>query len=288
MAFALSMYVLATVLFIWTGVGALRLSRWVRPVMLIVGWTWLVSGVIGTVYWLIGTPSMRQIMDSATPPGSPRPPPAVYMAMAWSAGTMMTLVMVVLPALLLWAFGRKGVRETLEYFDPRVRWTDACPTPALAVSAWLAAAAVGCLLYCAYGVLPLFGLVVSGAGAVAGLLLMAAAFAALAWLTYRLRPAGWWGALIVHTLWAGSMVWTFSHVGWNEFYAKAGYSPAQVEALTRYSGSYADGTIWMLALWSVLMIGYMLYVRRYFVAPPADGRGEGGAPAAPGRLQPSP
>src|SRR5204862_6091448 len=89
--------------------------------------------------------------------------------------------------------------------------------------------------------------------------------AAVAWLTYGLRPAGWWGALVVHTLWAGSMVWTISRVGWHEFYLKAGYAPRQVDEMMRYSGAYGDGSLWMVALWSVLLVAYLLYVRRYFV-----------------------
>ena len=280
MVFALLMYVLATVLFIWSGVGALRVRRWVRPVMLIVAWTWLVSGVISTLYWALATPSLREIMDSATPPGAARPPAAVYLAMAWGTGTIMTLFMVVVPAVFAWVFGRKGVRETLEFFDPRTRWTEACPTPVLAVSAWLAAAAVACVLYCAYAVLPLFGLVVSGAPAVAGLLLLAAVYVALAWLTFRLRPAGWWGTLVVYSVWAASMVWTFSHIGWYEFYVKAGYTPQQVDELLRFSGSYENGSVWMVAAWSVLLIGYLLYVRKYFA--------RAGTPATPAALHLSP
>jgi hypothetical protein len=100
---------------------------------------------------------------------------------------------------------------------------------------------------------------------------MAAAFAALAWLTYRLRPTGWWGALLLHTLWAASMVWTFSHVGWDEIYLRAGYTRQQVDAMLRYSGGFGDGSIWMAALWSVLVVGYLLYVRRYFVGPQERG-----------------
>jgi hypothetical protein len=282
MAFALSVYILATVLFVWSGIGALKLRRWVRPVMLVIGWTWLVSGIAGLVYWLVGTPSMREVMAAATPPGSPQPPAAVYQAMAWGTGTMMTLFLVVLPAVVVWVFGRAGVRQTLDLFDPQTRWTDACPTPALAVSAWLAMAALACVMYCAYAVLPIFGFVITGLPAIAGLLLVAAVFAAVAWQAYRLRPSGWWGALVLYTLWAASMIWTFSHIGWYEFYVKAGYTPQQVDQLLRFSGPYESGSLWMMALWAVMLVGYLIWVRRYFfptapVAPaPTAGQPAGG------------
>ena len=63
------------------------------------------------------------------------------------------------------------------------------------------------------------------------------------------------------------MAWTFSHIGWYEFYRKAGYTPQQVDAMMRFSGPYENGSLWMVALWSVLVVGYLLYVRRYFAPP---------------------
>ena len=279
LVFALCVYLLATLVFVWSGIGALRLQRWVRPVMLVVGWTWLVSGAAGIVYWLVGTPSMQEVVATTVPPGSPQPPPAAYKAMAWGMGTFMSLIMVVLPALIVWVFARKGVRQTLELFDPRTRWTDSCPAPALAVSVWLALAALMCVLYCTYAVLPLFGFVVTGPAAIVGLLLLAAGFLYLAWLTYRLRPAGWWGALVGYTVWAASLIWTFSNIGWYEFYIKAGYTPQQVDQLMRFSGPYENGSIWMIALWSVALIVYLVCVRRYFLPQPPKGAAPAPAPA---------
>jgi hypothetical protein len=68
------------------------------------------------------------------------------------------------------------------------------------------------------------------------------------------------------------MVWTFTFTGYEEFYRQAGYSPAQVDQLMRYSGQFQDSTVWMIALWSVALIAYLLYVRKFFSAsasPPA-------------------
>jgi hypothetical protein len=273
MVFILLMYAILAAILIGAGIGAVRVRRWVRPVVLIFSWSWLVTGGIGLVFWLLGGPSMRQILISSVPAGAPRPPVVVYYAIAWGAGILMTLLMVALPAFLLWAFRRRGMRETLEFFDPRTRWTDACPTPVLAVSAWLVLAAAGCLLYCLYAVLPVFGLVIGGLAALAGLILLAVVFAWLAWQTYRLRLIGWWGTLLVLTFWGASVVWTFSRVGWAEFYRKAGYSPRQVEPLMRYSAGYESGMLWMVALWSIALVVYLLCVRKYFTrdrnAPPA-------------------
>lgn len=272
MVFAIAIYLIATVVFFSIGVGALRMRRWVRPLLLILGWTWLCSGVVGVGWWLLAAPSMAEFMATSTPPGAVPPPPAVTRAIAWSAGTVMTVLMVLLPGLIVWLASRKGVRETVEFFDPRVRWTDACPTPVLAVSAWLASAAVMSLMYTAYGILPLFGFIFSGIPAVLGLLAVTAAFAWLARQTYRLRLAGWWGALIINTLWSASMLWTFARMSYYEFYLRAGYTPQEADQILAYSGPYESASLWMIGLWAAVLIGFLLYVRKYFVGRrPADG-----------------
>ena len=43
---------------------------------------------------------------------------------------------------------------------------------------------------------------------------------------------------------------------------------SDIDMMMRYSGQFEDSTVWMIALWSVGLIGYLLYVRKYFVAGP--------------------
>jgi hypothetical protein len=263
-AAAVAVYLSLAAMLVWVGVGAVRLRRWVRPVVLVVAWTWLASGVIGLGYWLLAAPSLSQVASAAVPQGAARPPAGIYTAIAWGTGVIMTLFMIALPAALAWAFQRNGVRETLEFFDPRVRWTDACPTPVLAVSAWLLVSAWGCLMYCAYGVFPLFGVLIGGPPAVAAMLLTAAAFVAAAWQVYRLRRAGWWAALLLMVTWSSDMLWTFSRVGWDEFYRRAGYSTRQIEAILRYSAGSEIGMLVMVGVLSAFAVAYLLFVRKYF------------------------
>ena len=278
-ASAMLIYAAVAVFWIWVGIGAVKTRRWVRPLMLIVGWTWLVSGVVGVVYWAVQSPGLVDAMAASAPPGSPRPPVRVFQVIFWSTGVAMTLFMVVLPALLVWLFSRKGVRETVEHFDPVTRWTDRCPMPVLAVSLWLVAAAAACLMYTFYAVLPLAGVIVTGPLAAAGTVLVAAVFAVLAWQTYRLRPAAWWGALVVVVLWATNTVWTFSRTGWAEFYRQSGYSPQQTELMMRYSGGSGNGMLWVIGFWTVVLVAYLMYARKYF--RPADSTPDPTAPPAP-------
>jgi hypothetical protein len=255
-------------LFIWIGIGSVRVRRWVRPVMLVVGWSWLITGLLSFGHWAVFGGDMRDMMTVSAPPGAAQPPRAVVYAVTAGMAVVMFVTMVMFPALVLWVYRRRGVRDTLDFFDARFAWTDRCPTPVLAISAWLLVAGLGTAGYAGYAVFPAFGRYITGAPAVAALLAVAAAYLWLAWGAYRVRVYAWWGAAILWTLWSGSMVWTFTRLGYDEFYRQAGYSPQQVDMMMRYSGQIEDSTVWMIALWSVGLIGYLLYVRKYFVAGP--------------------
>ena len=64
------------------------------------------------------------------------------------------------------------------------------------------------------------------------------------------------------------MVWTFTSLGYHEFYRRAGYSAREIDMMMRYSGQFEDSTVWLIAAWSVALVAYLLYVRKYFVAGP--------------------
>ena len=266
MAMAGGFYLVGAALMIWVGVGSLRVRRWARPVMLVLCWSWLITGGVSFLHMVLFGASMREMMSAGMPPGAPPPPRMVEYVMATVMGTVSFLLMVLLPALLAWLYQRRGVRETLQHFDQRRAWTDRCPTPVLAVAAWMCVMGLGCAIYAIYAVLPVYGRFVTGAPAVAAMVAMAALFAWLAYCVYRLRPAAWWAAALAAVLWTGSMVWTFTRLGYHEFYRQAGYTPQQIDLMMRFSGQWEDSTVWMMSLWVVVLVGCLLYVRKYFVA----------------------
>ena len=286
MVMAVVFYAVAAAVQIWAGIGAVRVRRWVRPVMLVVCWTWLVSGVMGIVFWLAATPNYQQVMTAGMPPNAPQPPRALIYAIMGFTVALMTLFMVALPGLFAWLFQRKGVQETLDYFDNRVAWTDHCPTPVLAVSGWLLISAVSFLSYLAFGVLPFFGAVLNGPVAIAGLVAWAALLTLLAWLVYRLRPSGWWGTAIAMTLLCVSTIFTFSRVGWDEVYRKAGYSERDIDVLMRFGGSSPLWTVIFVAAFNVFLIVYLLRVRKYFEKQP-DAPAPEPAPASAEHVPPA-
>jgi hypothetical protein len=264
----LVMYVAAAVGFLWCGIAAMKLRRWVRPVMLVVAWTWLVSGLFGTAFSVRTASGYREIMAAATPPGTPAPPPQLVYVMVAGTVVFTAVFMIALPGLLVYFFQRRGVRQTLEHFDPRARWTDRCPTPVLAVSFWLVLSGASCLSYIAYGILPLFGRIVTGPEAIVGMMVSAVLLFALAWLVYVRRPMAWWATVAVLLVMSVSMITTVARLGVEELYRSAGYTSEQIRLMTRFGGVGTVGTVAFTAVAAILMTGYLLYVRRYFFAAP--------------------
>src|SRR5687768_7211792 len=70
---------------------------------------------------------------------------------------------------------------------------------------------------------------------------------------------------VVMAAWSANNIWTFSRVGWEEFYRAAGYSPQQIDMAMRFGGTYATGMVWMIVFMAVAVFSCLLYVRRYFV-----------------------
>ena len=162
----------------------------------------------------------------------------------------------------------ESVRATCQRRDPQIRWTDRCPMPVLALSIlhassaamWMPAMAVyGC-------VMPVFGVILSGAVGAAVILLLTLVLAYLAWGTYRLQMAAWWGTLLLWIAGTLNMI-TFSQTGLMEMYEKMNMPAAQLDMM-RKSGMIETMSRWMPWMGLVggaLWLGYLLYVRRYFV-----------------------
>ena len=83
-----------------------------------------------------------------------------------------------LPGILVLFYRGPNVRATFEAKDSSVPWTDRVPAPVLALTLLLVFAGVGALLALSYGVLPLFGTLLTGVPAVLGILVSAALCAA--------------------------------------------------------------------------------------------------------------
>ena len=182
---------------------------------------------------------------------------------------IMACIYVLLPAVFLVFYQRASVRATCQWRDPQVRWTDRCPMPVLALST---DACIVCVRFmpsmAAYGgIMPLFGRFVSGPAGAAAMLLLTLVMAYLAWGTYRLQMAAWWGTLLLSIAGTVNMVLTFSQSNLMEMYEKMKLPADQLEMM-RKSGmveSMARWGPWMGLVGGAVFLGYLLYLRRYFV-----------------------
>ena len=100
----------------------------------------------------------------------------------------------VLPGIWMLFYRSKNVKMTCEVRDPVPRWTDRCPLPVLAVSLWAAVGTVAMLLFPIFygGVLPFFGIFLSGISGSAVWLVIAVLWGYSARALYRLERSGWW------------------------------------------------------------------------------------------------
>ena len=254
-------YVVLALAFDWLGTGSILARRWARTLSLILGWFWLLLGFFGGVFLLYLLPRVL----AAMPTGPPRARAAGFGCLAafWSLG------FVLLPFGFVLFYGSRNVRATCEARDPRPRWTDRCPAPVLALVLMSALAAVTFVAYSFHRAFPLFGRVWTGALGILLFLLLALLEAVIAWGLYHLRPVAWWGRLGLWLLNFGSSAYTFHRgVDWRQVLRASGQpeNPVNLQMLQSLFASPFFSVL--LAAFGVASVGYLLWVRKYFVPRP--------------------
>jgi hypothetical protein len=278
------------VVLIWLGIGSIRRRRWVRPLTLSLAWLWLAFGASGTVSFLIGNVIAPVVVTStswlaattspasgpATLPTSqtstpPMPPPGATLTTSttWSgidpvgAFVMlaaMTVFMLVLPIAYILFYRSPHVRQTLEVYDPQPRWTDRRPLPVLGISVWCVVLAWSALLNLLTPYTHFFGGYVVGPAAAGLISLETAILACAAVLCYRQNLLGWWLAL-AYVIFAGTSLVATHWVGNVEPIRpilEAMESEDDARPLVQRTNAI------LYALGGVLVITYLLRVRRYF------------------------
>jgi hypothetical protein len=256
---------LLAVSFIWLGIGSIRARRWAWTLTVVLSWMWLIMGVAGFIgFVFFAGPAMRAAMEQQ---GQAKMPPEAIMAMRIISGAVLACIYILLPALFLLGYHRASVRATCQRRNPQSCWTDRCPMPVLALSILSALSVVSMSSMAAYGwVMPVFGVMLSGATGAAVILLLTLVLAYLAWGTYRLQMAAWWGMLLLSIVGSLNMV-AFPPPDLMKMYEKMQMPAAQLEMM-RKSGMIemmSRWMPWMGLIGGVLWLGYLLYVRRYFV-----------------------
>lgn len=262
--FALAFYLPLAAVFIGLGIGLIRARRWAWTLTVVVSWMWLITGVVGLV--ALGLFMRESFGDQVAQQGKIPPGAAAMMQIVVLA--ISGCFYVLLPAMFIALCRGKSVWATCERRDPKIPWTDRCPMPVLALSIIFAISIMSLSLSMVNGsVIPLFGVFLSGTAGSAVILLIAAALAYLAWGTYRLRMDAWWGALLLGIVGTLNGVVTFSRNDLMRMYEKMEMPAEQLEMI-RKSGiveSMNRWGPWMGLVAGAAWLGYLLYVRRYFV-----------------------
>jgi hypothetical protein len=256
-------YGLLAVYYITTGIGTMRLRRWARPIVLIVSWFWLVSGVFAMAMVSTFLPKMMEQM--------PTPPGTTSEVMAFAQGCtffFFAVFYLILPGIFVSVYGSSSVRATFERRDPVARWTDRCPTPVLGLSFLLAYAALGMLFGATMPALPVFGFAVGGAASTVLCLGLAGLLAFLTLATYRLRPWAWWTVLFFWLLGAASAVsFVVRGFDWQQFYGQMGLPADQIAMIEKMGVFNFLKTPEFLGLVGFFIAGslaFLLWVRKHF------------------------
>src|SRR5436190_1347170 len=134
---SLLMYGGLAVALIWLGIGSIKTRRWARALLLILGWSWLLIGVITVAAMMVVFPRLLANINSNMPAGQKGISPAAMVPIMVITCLILGFMFILIPAVWVFFYGNRHVKATCEARDPVPGWTDACPLPVLAVSLWL-------------------------------------------------------------------------------------------------------------------------------------------------------
>jgi hypothetical protein len=266
---AVAIYGGLAVALVWLGIGSIMARRWARALLLIFSWCWLVIGLLAMLFLAFFIPTLMKNMAAGGRPGQPEMPPGavgvmlVFMFLIWG------VLFVVLPAVWTFFYRSRHVKATCETRDPVAGWTDACPLPVLGLCLLLAVSVPTFLLMpvAMHGVMPFFGMFLSGLPGSLLCLALAGVWGYAAWSLYRLQERGWWLILIALLVFLLSSLLTYARHDPMEMYALMGWSPAQLEQLNQFNqtGLLTSGhMVWLMVISMTPFLIYLLWIKKYF------------------------
>ena len=260
MIFGILFYIAAAAWFITVGAGSTKARRWARALILVTSWIWLIGGALGFVFILFIMPGLSEHF------GANEDVPAAAATMILTVmGIFMAVFYILIPALLVGFYSGRNVKLTCEHYDPKPRWTDACPLPVLGVSLMLLLGVLSApSLAISNWVLPFFGTLLSGVGGAAVIIPGCVLLALAGWRIYRLDIKGWWLALLLIIGWGVSAFITFSVVSPQAYYQVAGYTAEQLESFKHMQFMLPGMMKWGILMWSLIITGYLIGIKKYF------------------------
>jgi hypothetical protein len=263
---AMSVYLFLAVALIWLGIGSIMARRWSRALLLIFSWSWLVTGTLILVGTLFFIPVFLAGLHSKEMDNHQAVPPEVLGIAFVVMLLMLGIIFVILPAIWTFFYSSRNVKATCEMRDPVTRWTDKCPLPVLGLCSWLLFSVPMMLLMpiSDHGVMPFFGVFLTGWPGSLLCLFVAALWSYAAWLLYKLESRGWWLILIALCVFMVSAALTYARHDMAEMYHLMGYPKAQIEQM-QTSGLMKRNLLGWMTVCSVLpFLGYLIFIKKYF------------------------
>jgi hypothetical protein len=270
-AMTAAIYAAAATLFIWTGIGSIRCRRWVRPIVISLGWPMIIMGVLGLAGWALLARDLPAMMAAARPPppppgvpAPPAPPPGADVAITAAIAVVMAVFYVIVPTAYVWFYSTRAVKQTLEAYDPGISWTQRPPLPVFAGAVNLALGGLMTLTLATVGAAPFFGFYVEGVPAALLVVAASAVLFAAAVLFYRVSILGWLLAVAVVTLGFVSAIMTVGQRGMSEFYSRGHADPEFLRMLERSPTMTGTIPVTFMAVTFLICITYLIWVRGYF------------------------
>jgi hypothetical protein len=252
---------------VWLGIGSILARRWARALLLIFSWSWLIGGLIASMSMAYVMPRVMAQQPAANgTAGNPAMPAAALAGVMVFMFLFFGVFFILLPAVWIFFYKSPHVKATCEARDPVTRWTDACPLPVLALGLWLLFVVPMWLLIpiVGHGVMPFFGMFLTGLPGSLLCLVMAFLWAYAAWLLYKLDARGWWLILIASLVFMVSTLVTYARHDIIEVYQLMGYPEAQIEQIRKVDLLTSHRMNWLMMFCTLPFLAYILFVKKYF------------------------
>jgi hypothetical protein len=215
------------------GVGSMLARRWARALLLIFSWSWLVTGICltATMPFLMGKVFANLPPNPKT--GRPAMTPAAITGVVIGMTIFFFVFFVLVPAL---GFSL---------------WT------------WLAVPLMLVMPLTGHGVMPFFGMFITGLPSALFCLVIAAVWGVAGWWLYRLDARGWWLILIAMVLFMVSSLLTYAHHDITELYQLQGLPQAQIDRIQKIGLFTGNRMAWMSVLITLPFLGYLLFIKKY-------------------------
>ena len=261
----IAIYGILAVALVWLGIGSVLARRWARALLLIFSWSWLIIGLLALICMAFVMPKIMANLPTTGTAGQPAlAPTAMGVAMVFMF-LVLGVFFVVLPAAWTLFYNSRHVKATCEARDPVRRWTDACPLPVLVICLWAAVSVPSMLMMpiMGHGVMPFFGIFLTGIPGTIFCVAVAAIWGYAAWALYKLDQRGWWVILIGTCVMVASSLLTFARHDMMEMYHLMGYPEAQIEQMQKTGFLMGNRMGWLMLPGMLPFLGYLLFIKKY-------------------------